>query len=56
MQPSFVPPQSSNLIFGTLARALSAMWEMFWPLLLPLGVFLAFIFLAYVARKFTNVG
>jgi predicted PurR-regulated permease PerM len=55
MLPSVQVPQQ-NLIFGTLGRALSAMWDLFWPLLLPLFGVLLLAFAAYMVRKFLNVG
>jgi hypothetical protein len=47
---------TGNLITGTLSRAFSGMWDLFWPVLGPVLVLLAIAFAAYVWRKFTNLG
>lgn len=53
MQPDF---GQSNLISATLGRMFGAMWDMFAPVLIPLLVFAAIAFAAWLIRQFTDVG
>jgi hypothetical protein len=49
-------PAGGNLVWDTLARAFGAVWDFFWPVLLPLAFLLVLAFGVYVVRKVMDVG
>ena len=56
MLPNPIPPHGGNLVVETLGRAFGALFSMFWPVFVPIGLFALIAFAAYLWRRFTNVG
>lgn len=48
--------QEGTLIRSTLANAFGAMWDMFWPLLVPGLVLIGVAALVVLYRSFTRMG